>query len=239
MQLILLAAGKGSRLPKKFRNQPKCMAKVLNKTILDHNIKFFNKFKNKIIITGYKSKKLSKFISDNNFKEIYNNKFRSTNMVHSLFLCSRYIKEDMIVCYSDIIFNSSIFNLFLEKKNIIPLNKNWLKIWKLRMSDKEILNDAEKVEIKKGYLHEIGEKISSDLPKYQFMGIFKLRKNSFFKLNYFYKKNKNKKIDMTSFLNLTIKKNIIKLKIKIYRKFWYEVDSEKDILSFPKGYFKW
>ena len=31
MQLILLAAGKGSRLPKKYRDKPKCQIKIKKK----------------------------------------------------------------------------------------------------------------------------------------------------------------------------------------------------------------
>ena len=33
MQLILLAAGQGTRLPKKFKTSPKCLVKINNKTI--------------------------------------------------------------------------------------------------------------------------------------------------------------------------------------------------------------
>ena len=54
MQLILLSAGKGSRLSKKLRIKPKSLASVNNKPIIEHNLDFFNKFKNKYIITGYK-----------------------------------------------------------------------------------------------------------------------------------------------------------------------------------------
>ena len=41
MQLVLLAAGKGSRLPKKYRSYPKCMVHIRNKNILEHNIEFY------------------------------------------------------------------------------------------------------------------------------------------------------------------------------------------------------
>jgi len=54
MQLILLSAGRGSRLPKKYRSKPKCLAVVNNKTILENNLNFYNKFKDKIIVGGYK-----------------------------------------------------------------------------------------------------------------------------------------------------------------------------------------
>ena len=69
MILIILAAGKGSSLPSNLRKKPKCMVKINNKPILEHNLNFFNKFK-KIIITGYKNTYLKKFI-----KKISSKKF--------------------------------------------------------------------------------------------------------------------------------------------------------------------
>ena len=35
---------------------------------------------------------------------IENLNFSSTNMVESLFVCNKYVKDDVVVCYSDIIF---------------------------------------------------------------------------------------------------------------------------------------
>ena len=45
----------------------------------------------------------------------------------------------------------------------------------------------------------------------------------------FFKKNNNKKIDMTSFLNKVINANKIEFKTKIYKSFWFEIDNAKDI----------
>ena len=56
MQLILLSAGRGSRLSKELRSKPKSLVKVNNIPIIEHNLKFFNMFKKKIIISGYKKK---------------------------------------------------------------------------------------------------------------------------------------------------------------------------------------
>ena len=88
----------------------------------------------------------------------------------------------------------------------MPLNKNWLSVWKKRMNRKKIMKDAENVGTKKNILLTIGEKIKSKLPKYQYMGLFKLKKNDFLKLSIYFKKIQNKKIDMTSFLDKSIKK---------------------------------
>ena len=150
-------------------------------------------------------------------------------MVHSLFLASKYINEDVVVCYGDIIFSSSIYKYLLESNNLMPVNLNWFKTWKKRMSVKKIRQDAENIEISNNILISIGNKIKNKMPKYQYMGIFKLKKNSYFKLKKLFKKIKNKKIDMTNFLNLSISEIKIKFKIKKYKDYWYEIDNKKDL----------
>ena len=234
MQLILLSAGRGSRLSQNLRKKPKSLATINGKSILEHNTDFFNKFKKKYIITGYKGNLIKKFAKKNNFKIIHNVKYKSTNMVYSSFLATKFIKEDVVICYGDIIFDSSIYNILKEKKNIMPLNINWLSVWKKRMNRKKIMKDAENVVTKKNILLTIGGKIKSKLPKYQYMGLFKLKKNDFFKLLINFKKIQNKKIDMTSFLDKSIKKNKVKFYIKPYYKIWFEIDSYKDLVVASK-----
>jgi hypothetical protein len=105
------------------------------------------------------------------------------------------------------------------------------------MSKKKIKFDAENVVLKKNYLYSIGEKIENKYPKYQYMGLFKLKKNTFFILEKYFKKINKKKIDMTSFLNLSINENNIKFKVKKYRDYWYEIDSEKDLKLVSKKFY--
>lgn len=232
MQLVLLAAGRGSRLPKKFRNKPKCLSLIGKKTIFEFNKNFFNRIKNKLIITGFKNLNLQTIIKENNFKEIKNKNYKKTNMVHSLMLSSKHLKKnkDIIVCYGDIIFDEKLFNIFKKfDGNIMPGNKNWFKYWRKRMNINKLLKDAENFKIKKGYLQEIGTIINNQIPKLQYMGIFKITYNSFIKMHKLYMKISNEKIDMTSFLNMCIKKKTIKIKVKNYSSYWYEIDSLKDI----------
>ena len=240
MQLIVLSAGKGSRLPKKFRKKPKCLVEIKNKPLLLYNSNFFNKFTNKIIVSGYKDNHLKKIAKKIGFGNIKNEKYSSTNMVYSLFLTKKIIKEDVVVVYGDVIFNENIFKLLKLKKDILPVNVNWLKNWKKRMPIKKVLDDAENLIIKKGKLSEIGSKIEKDkLPKYQFMGIIKLKKTTFLRCYKFFKKIKNKKIDMTSFLNLCVKNNLISLETKKYKDYWYEIDTISDFKFAEKDIKKW
>ena len=109
MQLILLAAGMGNRLPKYLRKDPKCMVKINNKCVIEYLEEFTKKFKNKTIITGYKSYKLKEIIKKLNLNEIRNNHYKKTNMVYSMFRAKNILKKEIVICYTDIIFDPKIF----------------------------------------------------------------------------------------------------------------------------------
>ena len=160
-------------------------------------------------------------------------------MVYSLFKSTKYIKKikkDVIVIYSDIIFDKSIFNLLKGSQSFIVIYKDWLKIWKLRNNNnlQQIKRDAEDITLKKDNLISIGGKIENSLPKYQYMGILKFRYKDFIKINDYFKTLKNKKIDFTSFINLVLKEKIIKIKVKKTNKFWFEIDNQKDLKAANK-----
>jgi choline kinase len=192
------------------------------------------------MVTGYKSLVLEKFSKKIGFQNIFNKKYSTTNMVYSLFLTKKKINQDVVIVYGDVIFNKNIYNLVNSKKNILPINVNWLKNWKQRMTFKKILNDAENLIVKNNYLIQIGDKIIKDkLPKYQFMGIIKLRKKSFIKCYKYFNKLGNKKIDMTSFLNLCIQNKIINIETKKYSDYWYEIDTISDHKFAKKDLKKW
>lgn len=227
MQLILLASGRGSRLKKLTQNTPKCLIKVKSKPIIEYISENFKKFNETIILTGYKSELIKKKFPK--IKKIRNNQYKSTNMVYSLFCARKHITQDIIVSYSDIIFNHNIINKMINfNKSHIPLNKEWLSLWKKRMSEKKINNDAEDLLVDKKKVISIGSKIKNSKPKLQFMGLVKLKYKDFIKLYKFFISLKNPKIDMTSFLDIAIKKKKISLRYFKTSRYWFEIDNAKD-----------
>ena len=132
MQLIILASGRGSRLGRLTKKIPKCLVDVRSHSIIDYLSENFKKFNQTIILTGYKSKLLNNKFPK--IKKVKNNKYMSTNMVYSLFCAKKYITQDIIISYSDIIFDTKIIDKMIKiKKSHIPLNKEWLTLWKRRM----------------------------------------------------------------------------------------------------------
>ena len=166
MQLILLASGFGKRMKRYTSSLPKGAVKINNKPIIWYNFDFYRKFKSRIAVVGYKNKILKNILTNEDFRFVENKKFKTTNMVESMFCCSKLVKNDVVICYSDIIFDNKIYTNLLQKKNVIPVNKNWLKLWKNRMTLKKIYNDAEDIKISKNYLVSIGKKIDLKLPKF-------------------------------------------------------------------------
>jgi L-glutamine-phosphate cytidylyltransferase len=229
MQLVILASGRGSRLGSQTKLKPKCLVKINGQSLIDYNLEFFDKFKKRIIITGYKSNLIKKKFKNDNFQFIKNKKYSSTNMVYSLFCAAKLVKESIVVCYSDIIFDKNIFKKLTKNTTSIVVKNNWYEYWKKRMKKRDIVDDAENLIIKKKYVQSIGGKINKNMPKNQFMGLIKISQKDFFSLQKFFIKINNKKIDFTSFLNLAIQNKIIKLKAFETNAFWLEIDSIKDL----------
>lgn len=235
MILIILASGKGSRIKKLTKNNPKILIEInKKKKIYNYLEETFHYFSKIYLVGGYKINSLKKNVEiykNKKIKIIENKIYSSSNMVHSMFLVKKYIKEDVIVSYGDIIFDKTIIQkLMIQKKNCLPLYKNWLNLWKKRMIIKDIINDAENIKVNKKdkTIISIGEKIKKRLPSHQFMGLAKFNYKDFNKLSFFYKKLGNLKIDFTSFINLSLKNNILKLKYFDTNKLWLEIDSYKD-----------
>jgi choline kinase len=233
MNFIILASGRGSRLNKLTKKKPKCLTVIKNKkTLLDYLALNFNKRDNIIISTGYKANLVEKHLANKNIRYVRNKNFLNTNMVESLMLCKKKLEQgDLLIVYGDIYFDKKIINKIKNiRGNIIAVNANWLQSWKKRYSTlNKIREDAEDLIISKGKIISIGDKIGKKLPKFQYMGILKIEKKTFNKLEKFYKKINNKKISLTHFINETIKSKITTYNYSVFKNYWYEIDNISDL----------
>ena len=238
MNLIVLASGRGSRLNSITKDRPKCLIKIKNKkTIIDFISENFLKSNNNIIITGYKSHLLEQHLKNKNIKFVKNKNYIGTNMVESLMLSKKKLKKgDLIIIYADIFFDKKIIQKIIKiKNNIIPVNANWLKSWRKRYRTlKKIKSDAEDLKVSNGNIISIGDKIKKKIPKFQYMGIVKINRNTFNKLEKFYKILNNKKISLTEFIDKSIKSKITTYKYAVMKNYWYEVDNYQDLKFLKK-----
>ena len=248
MQIVILPAGVGSRLRPHTLEIPKCLVKLANIPILEHQLNVFRNFKiqNKSIsiVGGYLSNHLDKY----KLRVFKNHKYASTNMVYSLFcaLDNIELSEDLIISYGDIVFEKEVLVKLLESNYPVSVvaDKSWKKLWELRMEN--ILEDAETFKYDKKFnIIEIGRKPNSinDI-KAQYIGLIKIKKEYLDKVKFIYKKNlfdgKYKKsvienLYMTSFLEMLINFGIT-TKACLIQGGWLEVDTSSDLEIYNRLY---
>ena len=123
MKAIVIAAGPCTRLRPLTDDTPKCMLKVNGKSILGHIIEIYrdNGVKDISVIRGYRKEK----INFNDVTYFDNVDFWNNNILHSL-MCARpkieeaqKLGEDVIVSYSDILYEDSVVKDLLESEKDI------------------------------------------------------------------------------------------------------------------------
>ena len=239
MNFLILAAGKGSRFNNKFTNKPKSLIKINGISLIENiiNCALKAKIRNINIVTGYRSEKIKKIVKKKYKKVnfIHNKNYNKTEMLYSLITGLKHINDDVIVSYADIYYNYNIINKIcknIDKKNLyLPILENWKKTWSVRK--KNIFIDGETLSITKSFfLREIGQKISNNIPKYQFMGLLYIPKKQIKKFISLYKSNeKFKSVHLTTFLNHLIS-NGFKIKCLPYNGKWFEFDDNEDLSNF-------
>ena len=236
MKLILLAAGKSSRIYKKL-GKHKCLLKVKNKTLIEKIIDDARScgLKKIDVIVGFKKESIMSHFENSKIRFIYNKYYDAYEMLYSFILGLKKSNDDLIMSYTDIFYEKKIFKklLQLKSKNItLPILTNWKSIWKKR--NKNIFDDVETLKINKTkYLLEIGNKIDKiSQVNGQYMGILFVPKEMKKKLLKIYNNIKmKKKLHMTNFLNVLIKKDV-RIKCIPYRGIWYEFDDMEDVQNF-------
>ena len=116
---LVIAAGLGSRLKKHTKNLPKCMLDFGGKTLLQRQLDSYKKngIKDISLIRGYKKEKI-------NYKGIRyfeNNDFENNNILNSIFYAEEVIHGNIIISYSDILFDPSVVERTLNSDHDISV----------------------------------------------------------------------------------------------------------------------
>ena len=97
MKIIILAAGRGSRMGERTKNLPKCMCKLLGKTLLVRCLETLEKANIKKedigIVTGYMKDK----ITIDGVTYFHNEDWSTTNMFISLTKARSWLENDVCI----------------------------------------------------------------------------------------------------------------------------------------------
>ena len=116
---LIIAAGLGSRLKKHTENLPKCMLDFGGKTLLQRQLDSYKKcgIKDISLIRGYKKDK----INYKGIKYFENTDYKNNNILNSIFYAEKAINGNIIISYSDILFNSSVVERTLNSDHDISV----------------------------------------------------------------------------------------------------------------------
>lgn len=240
MKLVILAAGQGTRLLPLTNDKPKCMVKFNNKPIIDYILESAKECKldDIAVICGYKDKALKKHLKDKKITFYKNERFDQTNMVSTFFCAKEFLDDDIIISYSDIIFNTDILKKLINDESHIGIivDKSWKKLWSLRMDNP--LDDAETFKVKDGKILELGKKpIGYDEIEGQYIGLIKIKKNTINEVIRYYESldksilydgNNYDNMYMTTFIQMIID-NLLEVKPIYINGGWVEIDSLVDL----------
>ena len=237
---LIVAAGLGSRLKGHTENTPKCMLDFGGKTLLQRQLLSYKKngVDDISLIRGYKKNK----INYKGIKYFDNNDYKDNNILNSIFYGEEAINGNIIISYSDILFEPFVVKRAMESDHDISVivDVDWRDYYINRKDHP--LSEAENVIFNSNNeVVKIG-KISSEKEEVhgEFIGMIKLNhrgceilKQNFHRVKklYWNKPFQRAKIFQKAYLTDMIQELVdigIKVHCVIIERGWKEIDTVED-----------
>jgi L-glutamine-phosphate cytidylyltransferase len=237
---LIVAAGLGSRLKDHTEHNPKCMLDFGGKTLLQRQLSSYkdNGIEDISLIRGYKKNK----IKYKGIKYFDNNDYKDNNILNSIFYGEEVINGNIIISYSDILFEPFVVKRALESDHDISVvvDIDWRDYYidrkdhPLSEAENVIFNSNNEV-VKIGKIASVKEEVHGE-----FIGMIKLnhRGCEIFKQNFhrvkkhFWNKPfQRAKIFQKAYLTDLIQELVdigIKVHCVIIERGWKEIDTVED-----------
>ena len=247
---LIIAAGLGSRLKKHTENLPKCMLDFGGKTLLQRQLEAYKNsgVENISLIRGYKKEK----IKYKGIKYFENTDYRNNNILNSIFYAEKVINGNIIISYSDILFDTSVVQRTLESNHDISVvvDIDWRgyyvgrKDHPISEAENVIFNSNNEVE-KIGKINKGNQEVHGE-----FIGMIKLSdhgtkifKENFHRLKkiYWNKPFQRAKVFQKAYLTDFIQELVdigIKVHCVIIESGWKEIDTVEDYKKALVGFNK-
>ena len=147
MDAIIIAAGSGKRISEDVKDLPKSLLTVNGKPIIAYQIQALKQvgIKNIVVITGIHDEKFG----IENVHYIKDHYYNEHDIMGSLMEAKDFLKNDVLVLYSDIIFELKILKQILDSKGdiSIAIDMTWEKMYEGRTEHPK--SEAENVQLNK------------------------------------------------------------------------------------------
>lgn len=244
MNVIILAAGQGTRLRPFTNDRPKCMVELKGKALLHHQLETLEhcgiKKENIALVGGY----LQDALVAPGIQQFRNENYMQTNMAATLFAAEAFMstEQDLIIAYGDIVYQPQVLESLIKTKAdvVIAADLDWYQLWQLRMENP--LDDAETFKMTdSGQILELGKKPENIADvQAQYIGLIKIAAHKVKDLIQHYKNmDKNATYDGKDYNNLymtSLIQNLIDnnwhVQAALIHNGWLEVDSVKDLKAY-------
>ncbi len=175
MRLIILAAGRGTRLSPLTDTRPKCLAELGGRTLLDWQLEAaaMAGVNDVVVVGGYMAERLE----NDRYTLTLNPEFESTNMVSTLFCAEPSFGDEFVMSYGDIVYGPDVLRALLADQSPVGVvvDRNWRSYWETRFEDP--IEDAESLRVgADGLLRSIGQQERDiDRIEAQYIGLVAFR----------------------------------------------------------------
>ena len=172
--VVLLGAGRGSRLMPLTTSQPKGFTEIAGKRILDWNLRAFQQHGpfRFVFVAGYLKEVVQSDYPDFNYVE--NSNWRNTNILFSLICARDYLTNGFYSTYTDTLFKEDAVGLLKKSPNDITLvmDTDWRTRYRFRTHHPE--SDAEKMIVDGNRVISLPRTINSTDASGEFTGVLKM-----------------------------------------------------------------
>lgn len=223
MKVLLLAAGRGTRISRYLNGNPKCTVDIGNEKLIQYTIKMLNKkgINDIAMVLGYRAEIIKETLKEFDIKYFYNPFFDVTNSIASAWFAKSYIQDDdVIIMNADVFLEERLIDYILSK-DISPV----------MFADSSRKEEADyKFKFENGILLKYGKELEGSDISGEYVGIGRFDKN--FMKNFIFKLEEMIETQQHSVwwenvvYNLTRKQDIKVDDVK--GMFWAEVDYIED-----------
>ena len=169
---VVVAAGRGSRMQHLTRDRPKTTLRIDGRSLIERQLNTFRAvgIGDITIVTGYRAELLQL----PGVQTRHNDRWATNNILHSLMYAADELDGDVIVSYSDIVYERSVVERLLAAKGdyLAVTDSAWRQAYVGRRDHP--LDQAEKVVIENGRICRIGKHLPADGADGEFIGLMRL-----------------------------------------------------------------
>lgn len=168
MKVMILAAGRGTRISKRIGDIPKCTVDVGGEKLICRTVDMLRRYgiDDVAIALGYQHGVVSEAIAGKGVREYVNPFFHVTNSIASLWFALDFIEgdDDLIICNGDVFWTEEIYRtLAADKRDIVML------------ADRKRVDDGDYFfRTQDGVLKEYGKQLTRDHRDCEYVGAAKI-----------------------------------------------------------------